>query len=567
MTVATVFALAFASPISSPAAAASSPAVPTGIKASVTTSSATLTWNRAAGATSYRVCMRTSKTASSCIRSTPRSSSRSVTFTGLKPTGGTDYYAKVSAYNAAGYSRSPYYGFNLAARPIAPAPATGIKNVPTIGGVTVTWNAAKNARTYKVCLLTSATATACSRTSPGSTARKAVFTGLVPSRGADYFSRVSSYNGTSGTRSALARFDLPVGPIRNFTSPAHDKNTFALGWSAATNSDTYELQLATNSGFTGTVRKRTTSGLSYTFTSLVPGTRYYPRMRALNSGLPGGWITSSAQRLPTDPFTAIVTTWNLCGQDKCVTSANGMKKWSTRKPIAGVIARRTGSDIFATQESTSKDTNFVTELPGFTLCRYYSAKSLFIKTVKYSSLRSGAITLDSTRGKYAVWCELQDKVTRTRFIVTDAHLQPHKGVTNDNLRSAQTKVLVTQIARHNPERLPVVYAGDFNSNKANANQSRYPGGYDAPLNVFTSAGIPDSFVTADTRENPTWNSSNQAKNPPIRHSDHIDHIYTNLRILTKAWSVVISVTGALYSTPFASDHNPVRAELIIPGND
>ena len=567
MTLATVFALAFASPISSPAAAASSPAVPTGIKASVTTSSATLTWNKTAGATSYRVCLRTSKTASSCIRSTPKSSSRSVKFTGLKPTGGTDYYAKVTAYNAAGYSRSPYFGFNLAARPIAPAPATGIKNVPTTGGVTVTWAAAKNATTYKVCLLTSATATTCSRTSPGSTARKAVFTGLVPSGGADYFSRVSSYNGTRVTRSALVRFDLPVGPIANFTSPAHDKNTFAFAWSAATNSDTYELQLATDSGFTGTLKKRTTSGLSYTFTSLVPGTRYYPRMRALNSGLPGGWITSRALRLPTDPFTAIVTTWNLCGQDKCVTAANGMKKWSTRKPIAGVIARRTESDIFATQESTSRDTNFVTELPGFTLCRYYSAKSLFIKTVKYSSLRSGAITLDSTRGKYAVWCELQDKVTRTRFIVTDAHLQPFKGVTNDNLRSAQTKVLVTQIARHNPERLPVVYAGDFNSNEANANQSKYPGGYDAPHNVFTAAGIPDSFVTADTLVNPTWNSSNQSKNPPVRNSHHIDHIYNDSRILITAWSIVISVTGSLYSTPFASDHNPVRTELIIPGNN
>ena len=265
----------------------------------------------------------------------------------------------------------------------------------------------------------------------------------------------------------------------------------------------------------------------------------------------------------------MVLTFNLCGQDKCVTTTNRMKKWSTRKPLAGAIVRGTGADVIATQESGRSDTNFGTELPGFTLCRYYSAKSLFVRTAKYSVLRSGTITLDSKRGRYAVWCELQDKVTRTRFIASDAHLEPYKGLTRDNLRYLQTGELLKDMVVVNPRKLPVVYAGDFNSNKANANQSKYPGGYDAPMKRFTGAGIPDSYDLADTFRDPTWNSSNQAKNPPIKNSDHIDHIYIDSRIHANAWRVVITTTdtGSAYITPFASDHNPVLAELVIPGSN
>lgn len=554
----------------SPAFAATTPARTTGLHASPTSSSVKLTWSAAKNAKSYSVCLVTSKTAKNCYRTTAKSTARTVTFTGLKPTGGKDYFFKVYAWNGSVHSTSSLVGFDLLPV-IKPAAVTGIKQAVTSQSVTVTWAAARNATGYVVCLRDSTTSKTCAFSSPKSLTRKATFTALPPTSGTDYFYRVYSYHGSTSVYSATMHFDLPVGAIPGFISSAHDKSSISFEWNAATSADTYVLQLATNANFTGTIKTATTYGLSYAFTSLVPGTTYYPRMQARNSGVPGAWLRARAETLPTDPFTAVVLTFNLCGQDKCVTADNKMKKWSTRKPLAGAIVRGTGADVIATQESSSKDTKFGTELPGFTLCRYYSAKSLFVRTAKYSVLRSGTITLDSKRGRYAVWCELQDKVTRTRFIASDTHLEPYKGLTRDNIRSLQTGQLLRDMVLVNPQKLPVVYAGDFNSNKANANQDSYPGGYDAPMKRFTAAGIPDSFDIADVLGYPTWNSSNQAENPPVKHSDHIDHIYIDSRIHANAWRVVISITttdtGSVYTTPFASDHNPVLAELVIPGNN
>lgn len=540
-----------------------------GLHAAPTSSSVKLTWNAAKNAQTYSVCLVTSATAPNCYRTTAKSTARTVTITGLQPTSGTDYFFKVHAFNGSVHSTSSLVGFNLSPV-IKPAAVTGIKQAVTSNSVSVTWAAARNATGYTVCLRDSATAKTCAFSSPKSSTRTATFADLAPTSGTDYFYRVYSYRGSASTYSATLHFDLPVGAISGFISTAHDKSSVAFQWNATTSADTYVLQLATNSNFTGTVKTTTTYGLSHTFTSLVPGATYYPRMQARNSAVPGAWTRARAETLSTDPFKAVVLTYNLCGQDKCLTTANRMKKWAARKPLAGTIARGTGADIIATQESGLKDTNFGTELPGFTLCRYYSAKSLFFRTAKYSVLRSGTITLDSKRRRYAVWCELQDKVTRTRFIASDAHLEPYKGLTRDNIRARQTGELLRDMAVANPQKLPVVYAGDFNSNKANANQSNYPGGYDAPMQRFTAAGIPDSYDIADAFRDPTWNSSNQAKNPPVKHSDHIDHLYLDSRIHANAWRVVISTTtatGSVYKTPFASDHNPVRAELVIPGND
>lgn len=262
-----------------------------------------------------------------------------------------------------------------------------------------------------------------------------------------------------------------------------------------------------------------------------------------------------------------VMTYNLCGQDR-ICLGNGIEKWSTRKPLAGKLVRDSGADIIATQESHSRDTQFETELPGFDRAAYYSAKSLYYDTSKFTVEDSGTITLNATERKYAVWAEFRDIDSHIRFIVADAHLQSVKGKQKDDMRFAQTNVLISQIAKNNPDELPVIYAGDYNSNKSNANQDRYPGGYDAPLKVFTAAGIPDSIdVVPDTqRLNADWNSANQAKNPPLRYGDHVDHIYVDPTIIVNRWAMLLRITAdpdPLYTLPFATDHNAIQVDLTI----
>jgi endonuclease/exonuclease/phosphatase family metal-dependent hydrolase len=546
--------------------AATAPPPATGLVAKTSWSTAVLTWKPAAGATSYRVCLQEYYQQSPCVRLSGTTSKTTATFASLAPTSGTDYYFVVYGYRDGARSASAPKGFNLATPPAPSAPTVTGRSVG-FSTLTVTWARASYARQYSVCLMTDGpNDSTCLRSSPRSAARTASFTGLTPTGGTDYFFRVRAFNETGSSRSTSHTVDLRVGPIESITATkATDSARVSNVWAPAINAGTYQLQFATNSTMTSGLKTWTLSGTSATLTKLTIGTTYYYRVRGVNGAVSGPYTATKRIRVPSEPTRVVVLTYNLCGQDKCVNSSNGMKKWTTRKAYAGKMVRATASDIIATQESHNTDTRFGTELPGFGLAAYYSAKSLFYNTSKYDKLRSGVITLNSEERKYAVWAEFRDKITRTVFIVVDAHLQPYKGKTRDDMRAAQTTVLLRKTAVINPSKYPVVYAGDFNSNKSNADQTRYPGGYDAPLQVFTAAGIVDTFDTATTFVNRTWNSSNQAVNPPIKHSDHIDHIFVDPNITASQWKVVISLNGTNYATPFASDHNPIRAILTVPG--
>jgi endonuclease/exonuclease/phosphatase family metal-dependent hydrolase len=536
----------------------------THIKMAATSSTATISWNKASGATAYRVCLMEAADQTPCAWLSGHSPATSAKFTGLTPNPGTDFFVIVYSYRKMERVAAKLTSFNLVPPPRPSAPAS-VKPAVTLTSATVTWAAATGATDYDVCLLTSGTATTCAQRSPRSTARSARFTGLIPSDGTDYYVRVYAHNAAGSTSSAMTSFDLPVAKITSMTATRVTGPTrVSTQWTPAHNADHYELQFATTSAMTTGLKNYTVAEPSSTVT-LPLGVTYYYRARGTNGNAKGEWTAPSLFRVPSDPVTISVLTYNLCGQDKCVTSDNKMKKWSTRKPIAGRIARGANSTIIATQESHDKDTKFGTELPGYALGAYYSAKSLFYKTANYEKLDSGVITLDSPRRRYAVWVRLRDRSTKTVFYVADAHLEPYKGHDKDALREAQTKRLVSGMASVNPYNYPVIYAGDYNSNKSNTDQKKYPDGYDAPYKVFTAAGIPDIYDTAEVKDNAVWNSANQAKNPPTKHYDHIDHIFADSSITPLQFRVVLSLDGGDYATPFATDHNPVRGVLSVPG--
>lgn len=563
-----VLAILFASCVLSSALigtadAAITPSPATGIKISPTTSSATISWKPATGAASYRVCLQEYADQTPCARTSARSASTTATFRDLVPTSGTDYYVVVYSYRGTERAATYRKGFNLTAP--GPGAPTNVVRTVSAHALTVTWAAAAGAKDYDVCLMTSDDPT-CARRSPRSTTRSATFSSLVPTGGTDYYVRVYAHNAAGSTGSIRYSFNLPVGATTKVTV-ARESGTSKVRarWAATVNAEQYQLQFGTNPSMTTGLRTYSVTAPSATLTRLTLGTTYHYRVRGINGVVKGAWTTPVKFRMASNPTNVVVLTYNLCGQDKCVNSSNGMKRWSTRKPYAGRIVRGASAGVIATQESHSEDTRFGTQLPGYALAAYYSAKSLYYDTAKYEKQRSGVITLNSTERKYAVWAQLRDLRTRTIFIVVDAHLQPYKGRRLDIMREAQTKKLISDLARANPNKFPVIYAGDYNSNKSNADQSRYPGGYDAPRKVFMAAGIPDAFDIAASKVNATWNSANQAKNPPLRHSDHVDHIFSDAAIKVLQFKVILSLDGSRYATPFATDHNPVRATLRVPG--
>lgn len=545
-------------------AQAAKPTRPVVTGVAVTTDSATITWT-SSGATYHRVCLRRDA-GDPCTPASGKVTAKTFTYTGLTPRSGDDYQVSVTAYNAEGQSTSARRTFELTPT-VTPATPKSVKTKVTPSTATITWAAAKNAQTYDVCVTRAKTEQGCWRTTPRSTTRSVRLTGLVPTAGADYFYVVRAHNGPASTVSAQQRFDLPVSRTTDVVLRSTGPTTLRATWAPTRNAEAYLVEYAPTASM-----KNARSVLTKTSTvdlgGLTAGRRYHVRVRPQNAPIIGVYTAPVTRGLPTAAATARVVTYNLCGQNKCRTSRNSstVPTWSKRKKAAGTVVRATGAGIVSTQESGDKDTNFITELPKFRRAAYRSSKSLFYRTDLYTMRRSGALTLDSARNRYAVWAELEDRATGTPMIVVDPHLEPGKGRDNDVRREAQTKRMLSLVRTLNTEGVPVVYAGDYNSNKDNADQSKYKGGYDAVRKVFTAAGVVDSLAVARTKRYADYNTANQGLPTPIRNGDHVDAIYVDADIEVLDWRNVVKLASTnRYVTPFASDHNPVKADLVVPG--
>lgn len=528
---------------------------------------ATVSWKPVPGASRYAVCLVRTLDQTSCTEGF-FTTQTSHTFTGLLPTRGFDYHVHVRAYVGSTSAASPRTGIELTLTPDAPS---GVRHSVSTSSAVISWTAARYATSYDVCVMTFLAATTCEQTTPRTTATSTTLTGLTANPGADYVYVVRAHRGEKSADSARGRFDMPVGTTSGAKVTATTLTSLTFTWNAATNAEAYVAQVSTRSDMSSATSVLVT-GRSTTFQKLSPGVRYYVRVRGDNTPVKGAYTSVTSVTLPTGDVDLRVVTWNLCGQDKC-RSSSGIGSWSSRKSRAGDLIRSVDASIISTQESGDKDTNFITELPGFKRAAYMSAKSLFYDTSYYTLNRAGSLTLDSRRGRYAVWAELRHKTTGTAFVVVDPHLEPYKGRTYDDLRYAQSRSLLSQVDALNTKDLPVVFAGDFNSNKNNAT---YPGGYDAVRKAFLAADMVDSLDAARAADNPgradghayniAYNTANQGKVVPIKNGDHVDAIWTTPDVRSRTWKVVVDLASSgLYRTPFASDHNPLTVWMTVPG--
>lgn len=135
------------------------------------------------------------------------------------------------------------------------------------------------------------------------TSRSVRATGLRPA--GRFYARVAARNGVGrGPWSATRMFIMDPEPPSSTTFTGAGVTWLSISWGRADNGSTlkdYQIQYSRNSDFSGAAT-RTTTATSATLTGLEPGTRYYVRVRARNTGNTfGGYNASrSGSTLPVE---------------------------------------------------------------------------------------------------------------------------------------------------------------------------------------------------------------------------------------------------------------------------
>ena len=350
--------------------------------------------------------------------------------------------------------------------------------------------------------------------------------------------------------------------------------SLTVKWPAAKRVRSYEFELATNYDMVGRTTTKipatSSSRMTYVLTGLTPGQTYCVQVR----GKRGRYYGERSRRTckPTILTRAVPTgrpyrvmTYNVCAT--ACQGRSGAASWSTRRSLATSLITAQAPDVLALQEhSQSASTTMLTQTlsADYAATTYVSAKDLLFRRDRFTLARTGSIEL--SRGRYAVWAELNDlRANNASAIFVSAHLTSGKSAQSDLLRQSETERLIAAVEQENPDGVPVIYAGDFNSNKSRP--------LDAPAKVFKAAGYYDSYDLASRLSRPNWNSAAGFSSAPekprtsYKWGDHVDHVFVRPgSTYVGTWASPAAMTSSSkYDGPMPSDHKPVVVNIWLMG--
>jgi endonuclease/exonuclease/phosphatase family metal-dependent hydrolase len=383
-----------------------------------------------------------------------------------------------------------------------------------------------------------------------------------------------------GLQPAQAATTPPKVGLVSFISASYSTSTGTAGltidWPDTRYAKSYQVYISRSYTMSNAKRYGATASAK-TFTGLVRGVPYFVQVRALNGSAVGQKSSRVGHptilRIPpgTGP-TYRVMTYNVCSQ-KC-------SGWDGRQPAALGRIRAYSPDVIAGQEAVYL--SVPTEM-GYAEAIEKSSKRLLYKTSRFTLAPATtpvpakpAKTADgcdatwpqSTKGyvllgyhgggcRYAVWAVLVDKQTGDRTVFVDVHTVSGDTETAANQRTAEVTTLTRHLAEINPGKLPVVYAGDFNSNKSRSN--------DGLSTVFHKQGYYDAYDLASKlrlQHNNSYNGFDVVPRISYKWGDHVDHVWIRPdegRILS--WANGAYISGGRMVTPIPSDHSPVITDV------
>lgn len=301
-----------------------------------TSSSLRVTWNAVGGATSYRLLAANTSAG-------PYAEVATGTYTTVVDTpldGGTTYYYRVRACNAAGCSGDSPTASGLT-RPEVPS-------APTVSDATTTtqrisWSSVEGATSYRVYRASSSSGVYSELAQPSASP----YTSSGLTGGQTYYYRIAACNssGCSDRSSAAGASTAPATPSAP-TFSAVTNTSLSLSWSAVAGANSYRvLRSGSSSGTFSAVGSP--AGTSFVDSPLSSNATYYYRLQACSeAGCSGQSATASRTTPPATPAPPTVSVSGATSFDvtwSSVTGATNFILYRSTDPDDGFAVRYSGS--------------------------------------------------------------------------------------------------------------------------------------------------------------------------------------------------------------------------------
>lgn len=324
------------------------PAAPTGLSATASGTTVTLTWTAPAGAvTGYRIyrC-----TGTSCTPTTQVATGTATTFTDTDAAlaAGSTYRYAVAAVTAG--------GVGAATAPVTialiPSTPTGLAASAAAGKVTLTWNAATNASSYQVLRCSG---TGCTPTTVLATTAGLGHVDTTVAGGTTYTYAVRALNaaGSSAASAGVTVLTIPDAPLVTVSDAT--PTSLTLSWTPADASATgFKV-------YNGTTLVATLTGAtrSYVVTGLSPNTEYTHTLTALNasgeSAKSAGATARTTVAVPTGLSLSSVDDTTATFTWTAVPGATGYRLYA---PGATTVAITSGATTTATLTGLNPGTRY-----------------------------------------------------------------------------------------------------------------------------------------------------------------------------------------------------------------
>ncbi len=318
-------------------------------------------------------------------------------------------------------------------------------------------------------------------------------------------------------------------------------------------------------------------------------TTYYVRVRAVDeAGRPVSDWSEVVEETTPDQLPLRVASWNVL----CANCSKGKASWASRRSAVVATIKDQDPDVLGVQEASqgriagggSQYMDLVNRLGApYEITDANRGASLAVRIIYNSErvelLEKGSSFLPKGASRRAAtWAIFRQKATGEKFFFLSTHFEPKndkKGSrTNYNTRRRQANAVVDIIRRNNPDDLPVIAVGDYNSTKwERPSNGPYDimeaAGYLDPLgNDYRSRrSAPSAFV--EKRINTSYASYNmynrKARNFPGQLTgSNPDYIFVTPMRVSEYESVVNLDSSGRWVGTIPSDHNMIRATVWLP---